>query len=237
MSSMDSPASVRDLAATLRPQAYGRAKTDDILDPVIEPLWYGLRVIAAADESGTSFVDEEGQPVDDFPDLGEALRLATRSAPDGVVVDGYITKMTPDREDDLVPPGAELPSTGQLLSKMLFGARRNKSEEAIKRIEAQDEARMFAADEVANLVVTDLLWLEGAWLLDVPLLERKRLLDSVVVGSVLVRPGVHVRAPVDPWIGSWRIQGFPGITFKAANSRYHPGAVNEEWATTPMPRR
>jgi hypothetical protein len=237
MSHVDNPGSARDVAAALRPQEYGRGRADQIPDPILEPLWYGLRVIASADETEVTLADEEGEPVPDHPDINEALRLATRSAPDGVVVDGYITKMTFEREAELVPFGAEMPSTGQIISKMLFGARRNRSQEAIKRLEAQEAARQFEPGEVANLVVTDLLWLEGASLLDVPLMERKRLLDAIVLGSTLVRPGVHVRPPIDRWIGSWRTQGFPGITFKAANSRYRPGAVSEEWATSPMPRR
>jgi hypothetical protein len=28
-----------------------------------------------------------------------------------------------------------------------------------------------------------------------------------------------------------------GITFKEANSRYHPGQTAKDWATTSMPRR
>lgn len=237
MSHMDSASSAREIAAALRPQAFGRGRSDQILDPILEPLWYGLRVIASADETEVTLADEDGEPVLDHPDITEAFRLATRSAPDGVVVDGYITKMTFEREAELVPFGAEVPSTGQIISKMLFGSRRNRSAEAIKRLEAQEAARQFEPGEVANLVVTDLLWLESASLLDVPLMERKRLLDAVVVGSTLVRAGVHVRPPVDRWIGSWRTQGFPGITFKAANSRYRPGQVSEEWATSTMPRR
>jgi hypothetical protein len=33
------------------------------------------------------------------------------------------------------------------------------------------------------------------------------------------------------------MQGFSGVTFKAANSRYLPGKPNPEWAVSGMPRR
>jgi ATP-dependent DNA ligase len=85
--------------------------------------------------------------------------------------------------------------------------------------------------------VIDVLWLDGEWLLDVPLLERKRLLESVVPASELIRPGPYVRPPISTWVGSWRAQGFRGLSFKAANSRYRPGESAPDWATTPMPRR
>ena len=35
--------------------------------------------------------------------------------------------------------------------------------------------------------------------------------------------GTFVRPPIDTWVGSWRSMGFPGLSFKAANSRYAPG--------------
>ena len=54
----------------------------------------------------------------------------------------------------------------------------------------------------------DLLWLDGESLLDVPLLERKRLLESVLDESELVRRGAFVRPPIETWIGSWRALGF-----------------------------
>ncbi len=86
-------------------------------------------------------------------------------------------------------------------------------------------------------MVIDLLWLDGEWLLDVPLLERKRLLEAIVPGDDLVRASPYVRPPIDTWIGSWRAQGFPGLSFRSANSPYRPGETAPDWTTTPMPRR
>ena len=72
---------------------------------------------------------------------------------------------------------------------------------------------------------------------DVPLLERRRLLESVIAETDLVRNGIFVRPPIDTWVGSWRSMGFPGISFKAANSRYAPGATAQDWVSIAMPRR
>jgi ATP-dependent DNA ligase len=71
----------------------------------------------------------------------------------------------------------------------------------------------------------------------VPLLERKRVLESILPPGDLVRPGLFVRQPIDSWIGSWRAQGFRGLTFKAANSRYRPGETAADWTQSDLPRR
>jgi len=86
-------------------------------------------------------------------------------------------------------------------------------------------------------VAIDLLWLDGDPLLEVPLLERKRVLDSVIEPTELVRLGVYVRPPVETWISTWRRLGFIGLSVRAANSRYHPGEERPDWTLTPMPRR
>ena len=86
-------------------------------------------------------------------------------------------------------------------------------------------------------VAIDMLWLDGEPLFDVPLLERKRLLESVLAETDLIRVGQYVRPPIDTWIGSWRALGFSGMTFKAANGRYRPGTTAKDWATASMPRR
>ena len=96
---------------------------------------------------------------------------------------------------------------------------------------------MPKGDDAVAIVLVDLLWLDGTPLLDIPLLERRRQLESVIGESDLVRRGIYVRPPIDSWVGSWRSFGFPGISFKSANGRYAPGALAADWASVPMPRR
>jgi hypothetical protein len=58
----------------------------------------------------------------------------------------------------------------------------------------------------------------------------------VLAQDELVR-GPFVRPPVDPWVGSWRSQGFRAMAYKEANSRYRPGAVADDWAVAQIPKR
>jgi hypothetical protein len=48
---------------------------------------------------------------------------------------------------------------------------------------------------------------------------------------------MHVRQPIDVWIGTWRNLGFRAMAFKDANSRYRPGQPNDDWAKQDIPRR
>jgi len=134
-------------------------------------------------------------------------------------------------------PMDDLPSASQMLARPILGFRRTKAEEVTKELEAARIARTFGPEDVVSFVATDLLWLDGDLLLDVPLLERRRLLESALGESDLIRRGVFVRPPLEAWLGSWRSLGFTGFSLKAANSRYQPGAVSDDWASAPMPRR
>ena len=125
-----------------------------------------------------------------------------------------------------------MPSFGQLV-----GLRRNRAVDTVTLKEEALAAQTFDSDDEVSFVATDLLWLDGTSLLDVPLLERRRLLESVLVESDVVRVGAFVRPPIESWVDSWRAMGFAGLTYKAANSRYLPGEPNPDWVITGMPRR
>ncbi|HEY4632984.1 MAG TPA: hypothetical protein VIH00_03620 [Candidatus Limnocylindrales bacterium] len=229
-------ANVLDLARGLRPQSFGSTSSKSIDDPLVEPLWTGIRVIAAAG-GGAGALLEDGSVVSGHADVADALGRTAASTADAVILDGYLTKQA-STDDAGVYTGVELtPSTGEFLTQTFIGKRRNRSEEMLQEREAEHAARTFEPNDVVALVAVDLLWLDGTWLLDVPLLERRRLLEAVVPGGELIRPGMYVRPPIDAWIGSWRAQGFAGMTFKAANSRYRPGEIATDWATASMPRR
>jgi bifunctional non-homologous end joining protein LigD len=118
-----------------------------------------------------------------------------------------------------------------------IGLRRNRAIDTLALREEALEAKTFKAEDEISFVATDLLWLDDTSLLDVPLLERRRLLESVVEESDVVRVGAFIRPPIASWVGSWRAQGFTGLTYKAANSRYRSGEANPEWAVSGMPRR
>ena len=115
------------------------------------------------------------------------------------------------------------------MTQTLLGQRRRSDERLLDEGRAE---RMPHEDDPVALVLVDLLWLDGTSLLDIPLLERRRLLDAVIQESDLVRTAATIRPPIDTWVGSWRSMGSPGLSFKGANSRYAPGAAALDWAAS-----
>jgi hypothetical protein len=78
-------------------------------------------------------------------------------------------------------------------------------------------------------VAVDLLRIDHQTLFDIPLLERKRLLEGLIQQSPLVRLSPWITPPIHPWLRTWRGAGFKGAIVKGANSRYVPGSKTIEW--------
>jgi hypothetical protein len=227
---------VHDLARPLRPQEFGSRRPRHIDDALVEPAWPGLRVFGAVG-GGRGTIWSEGETIDEYEALAATLHRVAGSVTEGAIFDGYLTKQIASEGVGVQTWVNEYPTMAGQMSRMLIGGRRNRLEELEQRREA--EVAEMALDDVdaLNLVLVDLLWLDGQWLLEVPLLERKRVLDSILTPEQLVRVGPYVREPLGSWIGSWRAQGFRGMTFKAANSRYRPGETADDWTHADMPRR
>jgi ATP-dependent DNA ligase len=92
-------------------------------------------------------------------------------------------------------------------------------------------------DRPVAFVAVDLLAVDGSRLLDVPLLERKRLLESSIKPGELVRITPFVRPPIGSYVATWRGAGFDGLAYKGANSRYMPDARNDDWSIMSMPMK
>ena len=221
--------------ARLRPQPFGSGNLDRIADPLIEPLWPGIRALAAVEAGTGALVDADGKPIDDQAAVVEALGVAAMA--EALVLDGFLTKQGDPEGGRPFAALDDLPSGSQMISRPLLGAAPARAVERTKAREAAREARTFGPEDTVRFVATDLLGLDGESLLDVPLLERRRLLDSVLAESDLVRRGVFVRPPIGTWIGSWRSIGFTELVYRSANSRYRPGESSRDWVVLPMPRR
>ena len=222
---------VRDL----RPQSFGATAPGKVPNPVVEPLWAGIRVLAAVQGEDSVLLDETGEPVTDQPMVEASLRRAV--AADDLILDGFLTKQVSHDGTGVYVGADPLPATGKLIAQSMVGSRRDRRAEAIEHYEREHAARTFGPSDTIVFVAIDLLHLDGDPLLDVPLLERKRLLEAVVTESDLVRRSAYVRPPIDTWIHSWKALGFLGLSYKAANGHYRPGGVKDDWATSPMPRR
>ncbi len=214
---------------TIRPQAFGRKHVRDVRDPLIEPLWEGERLIVEVVDGRTVATDVDGRPVD--LDAAIAADLATVARASRVVLDAYLTAQAGRSTEGAVLIDVAAPTATEMTTRMLVGGARTRRRELAESLEEADP------DAVRVLVAVDLLVLDEETLLDVPLLERKRLLESVLGEGEAVRIGAYVRPPVDAWLGTWRALGFRQLAYKAANSRYRPGEANDAWATIAIPQR
>jgi ATP-dependent DNA ligase len=136
--------------------------------------------------------------------------------------------------DDIEPA-----TPGEMARQMLLGDSRSRRKELADAADSADSTlpRPELVEIDPAFVAIDLLVLDDQSLLDVPLLERKRLLDSVFKEGRLTRIGIHIRPPVGPWLATWRAAGFRSIAWKHPNSRYRPGEANDDWAVAPIPQR
>lgn len=195
-----------------------------INDPILEPLWSGTRVLAhfraptdggAETPGSVELLDENGRDVGSTaPRVTDELGTAIMAFE--AVIDGILTKQaTAGGEGTALIPRAQVSRMG-----LLFPRRAEMTYEP-----AKPETR---TGETA-FVALDLLSIDGQALFDLPLLERKRQLESLFIETELVRVSPHARPPLGPWLNTWKSAGFRGVMMKAANSRYRPGDLTLEW--------
>jgi len=212
---------------------FGPRRSRDVVQPLVEPLWEGLRVLVHWDrQTGPRIVEAGGVTVTDrFPEVAAELREAIGA--ETAVLDGYLTAQATRSGEGAAITVVEAPTPGEMMGQMVLG----KGGERAMSAGRTDPPVAHDRPDVEAFVGVDLLELDGTELLDVPLLERRRLLDSIVAESDLVRRGLFVRAPVEPWLISWRSIGFRKISLKAQNGRYRPGTDADDWAVADIPRR
>ena len=224
------------VAQAWRPQRFGHLRAGAIDDPIIEPLWGGDRtlVIVAAPGERPRFIDEDGDPLED-PLLEPIVAdLTTSLRADSVVLDGYLTRQ-PNVDPGLASKmGPSIPTHGQVLAALFLGSSGTKVAKAIDRTENAPE---IDPDLPLTFVAVDLLAIDDQPLLDVPLLERKRILETAFEEADLVRRSAFIRPPIGTFLVSWRAFGFVEIAYKSANSRYTPGQPNPGWAVATIPTR
>ena len=75
----------------------------------------------------------------------------------------------------------------------------------------------------------DLLEVDGQSLLQVPLLERKRHLEGVLVPSPNVRLTAYRARDLRSWWETLQSQGFRRVVLKDWNSTYEPGRTADSW--------
>lgn len=238
MAAREPPLVTRDVvaaAATWRPQRFSETG-GDVIDPLVEPLWTGLRTLAVVNGATVEFRDLDGETIDDFPEIEDELLAAARA--ERLILDGYLTHQVIQDPAVVAKRDVEAaPNAAPSLRELWFGSLgRRRSRPKAMAVEETERDPLRVDGDVA-FVAVDLVWLDDEPLLSVPLLERKRILESVLGESRLVRRGIYVRPPIDTWLGSWRSFGFSRLAYKAANSRYVPGETNPQWTVGDLPAR
>jgi hypothetical protein len=223
----------RDVAAAWVPQRPGRRAVKEVLDPLVEPSWGGVRVAVAvtADDAALYRAGEEiAVPAELRNALIEGLDAA------GAVFEGHLTTVALRNGTGV---GAGMPKIERpplLIPRGLF-----KSVKDDPYVQARDYAKreaQIAASVVEAIedgvrhafVATDLLWVDGESLVELPLLERRRVLEGAFSSSELARVTPVVRKTAILTLVTWGQQGFSEISYKAANSRYKAGEENPDWA-------
>ena len=164
-------------------------------DPIVEPLWPGVRVLAALDRrptaaTTTAIVDEAGPGRGPPGDRDRARRRGQgRRARSSTATSPSRSPTTPTASSTALVTRARRPARC-IAQTLVVGMRRNRrGRDDPRSADASAAPRRSAPTTRSHFVAVDLLWLDGESLLDVPLLERKRLLESVLDESDLVRRG------------------------------------------------
>ncbi len=226
------------VAEAWRPQRPGRRGAKDIADALVEPDWGGLRVVAALSIEQAALY-REGAVVSVPEEILQAL-LDGFGAVDAVVEGNVTTAALRSSEGAFTEaPKVERPP---ILVPRVFRSSvkddpyvHSRDHEAAMEQAAPVTLEALAQGEKHAFVATDLLWLDGQPLDDVPLLERKRLLEAVLTESFLVRVSAFVRPSAVMTLVSWGSLGFKELSYRASNSRYVAGGVNDDWAIVRAP--
>jgi hypothetical protein len=229
----------RVVAAGWLPERPGRVAPKDVPDAIVEPDWGGLRCVAAIDGEQAGiyrYGDELEVPEELLGSLGFAFTAGD------AVIEGNLTTAAFDDGIGAFP-------ASEHVDRPIF------SIPSIFRRKAKDDPYVYARDHAARreaeapaildalesgephaFVAVDILWLDGQDLSDVPLLERKRLLDAVLRPSKLVRVTPFVRPAAAPrTLITWGTLGFSDLSWRAANGRYLAGRENPGWAVSAAP--
>jgi ATP-dependent DNA ligase len=216
--------------------AFSDRPAREIRNVLAEPHWGGYRALVQVSGPDVAIRDVDG---DEYIGL-DALRAAIAEANLALelLLDGYVVPGPLPTGEGSAPVDLESTPTATEMARHLIlpGGGRDSRREAYERAMGTHRQPLDPDGEAA-FIAMDLLWLDGESLLQLPLLERRRLLESALTDGERVRLNVAVRPPVEAWYGQWKALGFSEFAVKDANSRYVPGGVSREWTIARIPKR
>jgi bifunctional non-homologous end joining protein LigD len=169
---------------------------------LFEVKWDGIRAVAVCSEQETVLLSRRSRDITaTYPELA---RLHDRLVALDAVVDGEIIAVAGGR-----------PSFEALQARM--------------NLQNEHEIRRATKAVPVSYVAFDLLYLDGASLLSVPVEERLNLLRATVVPSDKVQVSQPVRGDGRALFEAARAQKLEGILAKKLGSPYRPGRRTREW--------
>ncbi len=120
-------------------------------------------------------------------------------------------------------------SDAQCSTAIIDGVLTEVEDERELEIDAAGNAFVRQAQPRTVFAAFDLLEVDGQSLLGVPLLERKRHLESVLRPSPNVRLTAYRSRDLHAWRETLLEQGFRRAVLKEWNSPYSPGSTSDSW--------
>lgn len=93
------------------------------------------------------------------------------------------------------------------------------------------------ADGELHFYVFDILWLDGKDLTELPLTERKIVLQSILPDEGNIKSGYSVIAEGSDFFEAAKELGLEGIIAKRSDSPYYPGSRSKDWLKIKINRR
>ncbi len=236
---MTAGSTARDVAAAWQPQRPGKRFVHDIPNAIVEPEWGGARTVAALTPDEAALF-RDGAELTVARELVQALVTGFTALE--AIVEGHVTTAALKSDRGAVPSPPEVERPALLVPRWIRRRSPARRDAAARdreiRLARQEQATLdsLASGERHAFVATDLLLLDGQPLDDVPLLERKRLLEAVLAVSDLVRVSAFVRPSSTDVLASWGALGFTELSYRGSNSRYLAGRENPDWAIGAAPR-
>ena len=91
------------------------------------------------------------------------------------------------------------------------------------------QVRRLVTQVPATYLVFDVLYLDGASLLDTPYVERRRLLESLQLSGPSWQTPPHFESDGDAVLAASKAQGLEGVLAKRLDSRYYAGKRSDSW--------
>ena len=216
------PRFIEPMLATLSDRPF------DDEDWLFEVKWDGYRVQAIVWEGRSRIYTRNGHDAATyFPTLLPAPRTWIHA--ETAVLDGEVVALDEEGRPDFGLLQARIPQAtrGRVPGQWGSGGRRGRSPEGgdTETSDADDAAAR------APLVyqVFDLLQLDGRSLLRVPLMDRKRLLRSILTEGNRVRFAAHIEREGMAFYRAAAARGLEGVVAKHRRSRYEPGRRSTAW--------